>query len=498
MEWSSALPATAQQEGPAGRQAGQGGARRRMRLPVSPYLGAVRVPAKAIRDFSGGELDPVSIADILRNTFVYPPHSIFRNVQLLPYEFHRQGTDATGADEFHFRFRESGKAAAYDGRQCDWTERWHQHLCAAVERACGAIRAPWLLQSGGKDSSSLAIALAETRPDTTCITYLGGEEENEIESARYVARSLGLRHEALVCDPGRAYDRYLAVIGRMPSLTADFALLSYVDLLAEVAGRGGDGVIDGMGSDFYFGGAVNRMKRLLPRLALDAPLPRFLSELPLVGRSFELCFLLGSLQMHRVERFFPGSRFTDEEVRELFGRDMAKASRARLQPFLREVDSGESPEEQRAISMSIACAAGGFAKGIFTANAYGLQVAYPYCDRELIDWVYRRVPREQMVDLRTNTNKVLVRAHIARRFGELPYVRQKGSFRFDVRGLARDRFEQVLAFARQAADMLPGAAPWLQRNRRRLDNKYFASKFYLLAVVLPWLVRGPGAHADAA
>ena len=75
----------------------------------------------------------------------------------------------------------------------------------------------------------------------------------------------------------------------------------------------------------------------------------------------------------------------------------------------------------------------------------------------------------------------------ARRFGELPYVRRKGSFRFDVGGLARRRFERVHSLAKAASDTLPGAAPWLERNRRRLDNKYFASKFYLLAVVLPWL-----------
>jgi hypothetical protein len=37
--------------------------------------------------------------------------------------------------------------------------------------------------------------------------------------------------------------------------------------------------------------------------------------------------------------------------------------------------------------------------------------------------------------------------------------------------------------------VLPGAAQWLERNRHRMDNKYHASKFYLLAVVLPWLVR---------
>jgi hypothetical protein len=57
-----------------------------------------------------------------------------------------------------------------------------------------------------------------------------------------------------------------------------------------------------------------------------------------------------------------------------------------------------------------------------------------------------------------------------------------------VRGLARARYDQVHAFAEQAREHLPGATRWLERNRSRLDNKYHASKFYLLAVLLPWLI----------
>jgi hypothetical protein len=35
---------------------------------------------------------------------------------------------------------------------------------------------------------------------------------------------------------------------------------------------------------------------------------------------------------------------------------------------------------------------------------------------------------------------------------------------------------------------VPGATQWLDTHRDRLDNKYFASKFYLLAITLPWLL----------
>ena len=67
----------------------------------------------------------------------------------------------------------------------------------------------------------------------------------------------------------------------------------------------------------------------------------------------------------------------------------------------------------------------------------------------------------------------------------------------DVRGLAKARYDQVHAFAVEAQDQLPGARDWLERNRTRLDNKYHASRFYLLAVLLPWLVGRQTSEQDA-
>jgi hypothetical protein len=84
-------------------------------------------------------------------------------------------------------------------------------------------------------------------------------------------------------------------------------------------------------------------------------------------------------------------------------------------------------------------------------------------------------------------DKVLVRAHIAQYFEDLPYVTSKGSFRFDICGLAALRFEQVRDFAVQTKEVLPGAVEWLDKNRCYLGNKCHASKFYLLAVTLPWI-----------
>lgn len=439
----------------------------------------------------GGTIDLVSVADLLRNSFVYPPHSILSDVKFAISGF------APGQDlhaQPHFRFPYPASSATLrpvlgETSESVLVERYHQLLCEAVARASTTMRAPWLLQSGGKDSTSMAIALAEARPDTTCLTYFGGREENEVDSARFVARKLGLRHETLVCDPGRAYDRYLAMVPRMPLLTADFAMLSYADLVTEIAGSGGDGVIDAIGSDPYFGLPLHWPQLLRSLLAHRLRLPEGVLNWPLVSRNFSLSYALGSLQMDRFERSFPGSRFTDREVDELLCLPVASASRQRLELFRVDITAAPSLEAKRRVAATIVEAAT-FGKGMYTTEAMGLKLGYPYCDTPLCEWIFHQVPDRMLIG-RRGVNKVLVRLHIAKKFSELPYVKVKGSFRFDVRGLA-GRFDQVHDFARQAQALMPGAIHWLERYRPQLGNKYFASKFYLLAVTLPWLLDRAG------
>jgi len=78
----------------------------------------------------------------------------------------------------------------------------------------------------------------------------------------------------------------------------------------------------------------------------------------------------------------------------LCGRALSRRSRDRLVPFLEEIRSATSPEEFRVLSLSIAAAAGGFAKGIYTADAMPMKIAYPFCDAQFCDWVYNDVPAE--------------------------------------------------------------------------------------------------------
>jgi hypothetical protein len=272
----------------------------------------------------------------------------------------------------------------------------------------------------------------------------------------------------------------------MPLLTADFAMLSYVDMATEIAASGGDGMLDALGSDNYFGMPINWRQRLKALLALRLRLPHGIVDSYLVSHNFRLSYVLGTLQMDAFERCFPGSRFSDAEVDTLLGYPIAESSRQRLLLFRQDIAAASSMEAQRRVAATIVEAAT-FGKGIFTASALSLLLAYPYRDERLCDWTFREVPDALLIGPH-GLNKVLVRQHIAQHFQQLPYVRNKGSFRFDLCGLARQCFDQVHAMAIQAQPLLPGAAFWLESHRNRLGNKYHASKFYILAIMLPWLL----------
>jgi hypothetical protein len=470
----------------------QAGAARRIQINTSPNAGEVDFsPLGEHSNDLGSDfasLDLVSLADLLRNGFVYPPHSIYRDVKTAATGFDPQ-QDMHEHPSFHFAFQAAlaqsrpAAGAIDDGALL---ETFHHLLCDAAARATAGMRSPWLLQSGGKDSTTMAIVLSEVRPETQCLTYLGGHEEDEVASAQFVARKLGLKHEAMVCDPGRAYDRYLAMVPRTPLLTADFAALSYADLATEIHLHGGDGIIDALGSDQYFGVPLHRQDRILAILARGLPMPQSVFKSRLVSRSFKLCFALATLQMHEFERYFPGSRFSDQEVDELFGRPIAVESRRRIDTFHADIAAAASAEAVRRISLVVGESAH-LAKGMYAAKAMSLRLAYPFCDPTLRDWTFNNVPDDHLIGP-GGVNKVLMRNYIAQHFQQLPYVKSKGCFRFNLLGLARARFDQVHAFAEQAQALLPGAPHWLETHRDRLDNKYFASKFYLLAMTLPWLV----------
>src|SRR5678816_4210130 len=72
-------------------------------IPVAPAHAPRWAPLPAPR------IDAVSVADVLRNGFVYPPHSIFEGQDMASLSANLAGRDPQGSTAYGFRWRDSGK-----------------------------------------------------------------------------------------------------------------------------------------------------------------------------------------------------------------------------------------------------------------------------------------------------------------------------------------------------------------------------------------------------
>src|SRR5688572_23042632 len=80
-------------------------------------------------------IDPVSVADVLRNGFVCPPHSIFEGVDMEALSASLAGRDPEAA--YRFRYRDSGKHHDASATPTpDWVDAYHRHLCDAISASC--------------------------------------------------------------------------------------------------------------------------------------------------------------------------------------------------------------------------------------------------------------------------------------------------------------------------------------------------------------------------
>ena len=114
----------------------------RTQLLVSPFYGT---PDVSHLEVHGPSLDKVSLADLLRNGFVYPPYSIYENVRLFSCGF---DPSQDLFDEAHYEpiFRDTRHPREHVDEQHDWVGEYHERLCESLRTATQDMSAPWLLQ----------------------------------------------------------------------------------------------------------------------------------------------------------------------------------------------------------------------------------------------------------------------------------------------------------------------------------------------------------------
>ena len=431
-------------------------------VTLSSHLGAL---LDEPRIGSAPAVAPRGVSHLLHHALVPLPETIFRDVYFLgigdraDLDVHEGEIRIRFSNDYPYLTERSKGDGKPDPRVL------LAHLTVAVTRQLGARGDGFLMLSSGKDSSAVALALAEAgRAGFPCVTFRDDEGDEEYRHARALCRRLGLCHE--VVDLPLVPERIEAILtefwSRSPLPCGDFAQIAYAICVATIGAPGG-AVLDGSGNDAYMGYLPGRGERLQWRFALGSGvLSRFLAaRLPPDSgwnyflRSRAASTLPGrTLRPVDTRRFYPGSVDTGPAWQRI-GDEWAHLDLIgfRNSPVEHHVDQAE-------IALKIRLA----------AESGGREVALPYCDRELIDYVFH-LPESSRFDRRTFTNKLLLREMLERYAGYDSRARGQHFFPF-----AGDRFllrhrafalDEIRRCRLWDARIGPWAETWFRRMERR-------------------------------
>jgi asparagine synthetase B (glutamine-hydrolysing) len=362
------------------------------------------------KDGASPDVSPEAICHLLHHGLVPQPQTVFKNLFFL-------GIGARAAvsvkdDVIHVRcfdeFPYFGHLST--GNSKPSTQELLRLLSASVARQLDGASDGFLMMSSGKDSSGVALAMAEAgRRDIRCVTYCEDLEDPEYRDARILCGKLGLSHEPVVMDFSVDDSEDVTdFFERSPIPNAESGQIAYLFCLKELDVRSG-ALIDGTGNDCYMGFLPPRRSRWMLPFTLAGILPRNLvsSLIPTDSRLNYLFFNRAQLLrlLGRKLRYVDTKTFYQDAVdTSLYWDEVSLKYKTfdliDLACFL------ENHYDQKAVMLKARAA----------VAARDLNAIFPYCDRDLINYVFN-LPEADRFDREKQINKVLLRALLKERCG---------------------------------------------------------------------------------
>ena len=316
-------------------------------------------------------------------------------------------------------------------------DRMREGVAAALRRVVAreTPRRILFMQSAGKDSSVLAIALAGIRQEWPTIpvqpvTYDSGVREDEAPLVRDINRSLGLPPPTVVRqDLMRELELATAFLAASPRTVGDLALVAYLACLDRVSAGQGDLVVDGLGGDLHMGVGVSIRQRALLALALRQDQ---LARLGGAARSFRMAYVLDRLDCSRVEQIFPGSRLTLSELKSAFPDDTLKELKRVRHGLAGQVAGAPSVHAWRTALLRLQECHAAIEKVRLACAYFGCTPTLPLASGEVTQVIQSLHPDLKLVGGLRPSNKVVVRTMLARVHHDKYIAKVKGSFRWNV------------------------------------------------------------------
>lgn len=348
-----------------------------------------------------------------------------------------------------------------------------EELLLSVVRDCVPPRGRIALSlSGGKDSSTLAVALSKICPDRVLAYTVGMADKRHDESgdAALICKHLGIEHFVHVATDAEIAAGIRALTPALDQPVGDLAALPYYVAMRALP----DDVyvlLDGSGNDYYFGCNIAwKLKRLEQRLAIQNKLPGPLWKLLLWGMSLttKKMNLLADTWRKPVEETFVGwEGWTQPELSGLLDRDVSFEDSFWWRK-VRTLDLARPVELQTEAICHVWEPSTAFRKAVHFGQSTGRIVRLPFTDQRLVTWA-NALPAE--LKYNGKINKYLMRAYMKRNLPREIVEKPKKGFIFDLnRALQNPTLPWAEEMMRSGALRL--ASGWSQAQIEELWSKY--------------------------
>jgi len=203
------------------------------------------------------EIRAEGISFLLQSSVVPPPKTVYKNIFILTigHTASIKTVDNKIEVEFSYRFPFLHK---YRDQEAEVDEKYILEILAeATISKIQKDKETYLFHSAGKDSNSIALALAEAgyQDKITSISHKGEGDKDESEIAKKLAKKFGFKHEKIY-EPQTLETRHFDSINHyfenIPFPCMDSATLAYPFYTTQLEFNNSN-IIDGMGNDVHIG-----------------------------------------------------------------------------------------------------------------------------------------------------------------------------------------------------------------------------------------------------
>ncbi len=382
------------------------------------------------------EVSPLGISFLLQSGVIPTPYTVFKNLYVLNIGDKAEILKISERLEINFSHHFPYFNFA---REKEFLPDENKLLRLLGESTLQKLRsgAPtYLFQSLGKDSNTIALALAECGfHDLICLTLSTGDRKDESEVAAEIARRLGFKHQKLLI-PRRLTPHHFRELEfyfeNIPLPCVDGVSLAYPFYALQINFRGTN-VLDGSGNDIYMGHVPRHVEFKRQKIY-----PRFCFLRPLADRLPSGNFL-SAITRTRSEMAGPFG-FTFRDTKKLFPPAIP------VFPFWKKADQMRKNWDYFDLKADIWGPNLEFdlvmRKARNFAAVYGVNLIFPWADRQVAEYV-KRIPERFLFDRDNFRNKLILRKILKERLGLDSDALGKFSYGFNAYGLLSRMKNQV-------------------------------------------------------